>query len=228
VTPHTSYLVVDDEAIPPGISMPRPPVQLDLQVRRLPEGPPPTTNYQFDDDVLEGELVRPDGATLGARPQPAQQPAPPRPTVQAQEDFRSFDLSIAGDSGGGGGDGAQSAPSGGGGEQGRRLSTRLRTMREAERVDETPTESRFVNGRTYNLVNGMWIDARFRRSMRTMRVRTGTAAYFALVRVRLEVRRALTLGQQVTVVLDASRAVIVEEAASADVSADAVMEFAAP
>jgi Ca-activated chloride channel family protein len=247
VTPYTSYLVVDESAIPPGLALPAPPP-------RLPPGGSfdRNTTYDFEDSVIEGEMDAPMADTLTTRrrgPSPQYDPAPqtrrhavPPPAQAAQEDFRAFESARAqpappAEPRGGDVDhllnnalgGAQgSAPSGGGGEAGRRLSSRLRSMREAERVDEAPTESRFVDGRTYRLVRGMWVDARYRRTMRTMRVRTGSAAYFALVRARPEVRRALTLGNHVTVVLDAERAVIVEEAAPEDVSADAMTEFAAP
>lgn len=266
VTPYTSYLVVDDNEIPPDLAIQAPPPPPQLQVQG-------GVQLQLEDDAVEGELVRPDGEMLNTRrraprapqidiaprsmepgegasaggraprvivrarpsmtvvqPQQAQQAPPPRPQPMpaeapadeetATEDFDRFDQSIAGAGNGG-------APSGGGGESGRRLSSRLREMREAERSEQS-ANLRVIGGRTYRLVNGMWVDARYRRSMRTMRVRTGTPAYFALVRVRPDVRSALALGQHVTVVLDHDRAVVVEESAPADVAADAMEEFAAP
>jgi len=112
------------------------------------------------------------------------------------------------------------------GDGGRRLSTRLRTMREAERsgVDDAVT-ARFVAGRTFTRSGSGWTDARYRPGMRTLRIRAMSAAYFALLRARPGVASALALGDRVTVAIDGERAVIVDPTAPADLGADQVTSF---
>jgi hypothetical protein len=111
------------------------------------------------------------------------------------------------------------------GDSGRRLSTRLRTMREAERAgsDEGLT-ARFVAGRTFTRSGAGWSDARYRSGMRVLRLRAMGVAYFAVLRARPELAAAFALGDAVTVALDAERAVIVDPSAP-DVSADEVARF---
>jgi Ca-activated chloride channel family protein len=84
-------------------------------------------------------------------------------------------------------------------------------MREAEQTTEARASgSRFVDGRAFRLVRGMWIDSSYRRGMPTLRVRYGTPAYFALLRAKPELRRALALGDRVTVTIAGGRAVVVD------------------
>lgn len=195
VTPYTSYLVVEDEALPPG----------------LPPPAPPTTTFDFDLDTSPGQLRRPE----------AQAPAAPRPPAEeAQQDFRGFD-GAASSAGGGS---AATAPSATG-ESGRRLSRRLREMRSAERADAVPSASRFVAGRPFRQVRGVWVDSRYRRSMRALRLRAGSAAWIALLRARPDLRAALALGDRVAVSVGDDRAVIVEPTAPEDVPPDQVERF---
>ena len=99
-------------------------------------------------------------------------------------------------------------------------------MREAERSHgSAPSATRFVQGRAFREVGGMWVDSRYRRGMRTLRLRYGSEAYFALLRARPELRSTLALGQRVTVALDGRRAVVVEPGGPAGVSATEVTRF---
>ncbi|MCZ7678498.1 MAG: VIT domain-containing protein [Sandaracinaceae bacterium] len=248
VTPYTSYLVVEDQAAPPVLS--------EAPAQPAPVAPLPGTTFDFEDATVEGDLVRPDGEALlsrgrvaprsgGARPagppprarpsaappsppaaarEPA--PEPPPAPARAREDFAGFDGALAVPSTGG--SGAASAPAPGAtGERGRRLAHRLRSMREAERVDAAPSASRFVDGRAFQLVSGAWVDSRYRREMRTLRVRTASPAYFALLRARPALRRALALGARVTVAIDDRRAVVVEPSAPAELGEAEVQAFLA-
>lgn len=229
VTPYTSYLVVEDAAIPPGVVTQAPPPAVHAPA-------PDATTYDFQDDLVDGQLVRPDGErlmvrggaaprvqaappTTAAPPEPAPSPSPP---AQAAQDFAGFESAVAPSTGSR--SGAAPAP-GATGESGRRLAHRLRAMREAERADVAPSASRFVDGRAFHLVSGMWIDARYRREMRTLRVRTASPAYFALLRARPALRRALALGERVTVTIDDRRAILIEPSAPADVTEAQVRAF---
>jgi len=212
VTPYTSYLVAPDSEMQ-GINVPV-----------LSQRAPDTTGTQF---------------SLQDRGRNAPQPSvAPSESESASRDFAAFDSArVASPSGpprtmaaGGSTAGAPAtqsvAPSGGMGDGGRRLSTRLRTMREAERsgVDDAVT-ARFVAGRTFTRSGSGWTDARYRPGMRTLRIRAMSAAYFALLRARPGVASALALGERVTVAIDGERAVIVDPSAPADLGADQVTNF---
>jgi len=217
VTPYTSFLVVEDEAIPPGLEVdgrfrqpadrsggarpvvPNEPAPAPSQAQRNFEGfDSATSEYDFEDDDMRGNLSRPSAGSGGG-------------------------------SGGGGARGTTStsrAPRGGAGERGRRISRQLREMREAEQsAAATARDTRFVGGRTFRLVRGMWVDAVYRRGMPTIRVRYASEAYFALLRERPSLRRFFALGQRVTVTLEGGRAVIVDQRAPAGVSAADVARF---
>jgi Ca-activated chloride channel family protein len=100
------------------------------------------------------------------------------------------------------------------GDSGRRISARLREMREAERSEgSAEVTARFVAGRTFTRQGGGWIDERYRASMRVLRVRAMSPAYFALLRARPELGQPLSLGDRVTVAVDGTRAVVVDPAA---------------
>jgi Ca-activated chloride channel family protein len=200
VTPYTSYLVAPDSEY--------------AAVRVTEER----------DDTRVWRRPPPDMPMSSSASAPAPRAAAP---AAAARDFESFDAASVGQRGGGGMPSAPAAaaPSGGMGDGGRRLSARLRTMREAERAgsDEGLT-ARFVAGRTFTRTGAGWSDARYRSGMRVLRVRAMGAAYFAVLRARPELAAAFALGDAVTVALDAERAVIVDPSAP-EVSADEVARF---
>jgi len=256
VTPYTSYLVVEDEALPPGL-VPDAPDPSPAPPTLSRPGPPTdsTTTFDFEDDELQGDLARPDGEVLNVRPSPSRgrssggssgggggdapsaapseppmmaQPEPeesPAPSQEAQaaRDFRGFEQARARPSTG---SRPPASPSGGQGESGRRLSRRLREMREAERVEEGST-LRYVAGRTFRRIRGMWIDSRYRRSLRTLHVRAGTPGWTALLRERPDLRAILALGNRVAFAIDERRAIIVDTTAPEGVSDAQVSAFLA-
>jgi Ca-activated chloride channel family protein len=204
VTPYTSYLVAPDVPMPVGVV---PPI-------------PTTRPGSFAERSIDEE-------------------APPREIAEAQADFSTFAQATVPGSGGGGGGGGSSgvaggarapmpamAPVGGAGESGRRLSARLREMRQAERSGDVATaDVRFALGRGFAQRSGMWVDSRYRAGMRELRVRWGTAAYFAILRARPELAPALSLGERVTVTLDGERAVVVDPSAPEAVEESEVATF---
>jgi Ca-activated chloride channel family protein len=201
VTPYTSYLVAPDS---------------EYAAVRVPEAREETRVWR---------RPPPDMPMSSSAPEPATRAAAP---AAAARDFESFDAASVGAARSGGGAPsapAAAAPSGGMGDGGRRLSARLRTMREAERAgsDEGLT-ARFVAGRTFTRSGAGWSDARYRSGMRVLRLRAMGVAYFAVLRARPELAAAFALGDAVTVALDAERAVIVDPSAP-DVSADEVARF---
>jgi Ca-activated chloride channel family protein len=211
VTPYTSYLVAPDSEMQ-GVAVPRPTFEGAAAGESATLG-------RTDDRLRPPPPVRPNGAgpATGAR--------------GAARDFESFSRATASPTpaapvqpgGGGLGHGAGAAPTaqapslapeGGMGDSGRRISARLREMREAERSEgSAEVTARFVAGRTFTRQGGGWIDERYRASMRVLRVRAMSPAYFALLRARPELGQPLSLGDRVTVAVDGTRAVVVDPAA---------------
>jgi len=221
VTPYTSYLVIEDEAMPPGL------------VPEAVEETPPPVRFQFEVDEAQGALRQPsrDSSTSsgggGAPSRPS--PAPMAREAGAAGDFASFEEAAVQPAPPPAASrrsmpAVQTSPSGGDGEQGRRLSRRLRRMRESERV-EHGTAIRYVEGRAFRQVHGAWVDPGYRRSMRTLHVRSGTTGWIAILRERPDLRRILALGDRVAFVLDARRAIIVDPSAPEGVTEAQVGAF---
>lgn len=234
VTPYTSYLVTPDEpapAPPPVVAFDRVPTTTTGTTSAPPAPAPPADVYQRsteasvagDFDAFPGgasmdmEEAPPSttssggGASYGSvRPStpsaspsyPSVAPRPPPPTVARVP-----------------------SSSDGTGEAGRRLSARLREMRSADRADEAEASSvRVVLGRTFTRTSGRWVDERFHEGGRMLRVRAMSAAYFAILAARPELRAAFALGDAVVVTLEGGRAI--EVAADApEVSADEARRF---
>lgn len=233
VTPYTSYLVVEEQAVPPG-----------LMPQASAPAPGATARFRFEDDVVQGQLNRPPADVLAVRPHPStgggsartEPPSPPpaeppAPTVAAPEteaaaDFARFDEARVQPAPSASAAPPPPAPSGGAGASGRRLARRLRDMREAEQVQEGQV-LRYVDGRAFQQIHGMWVDPRYRRSMRTLHVRPGSTGWIALLRERPDLRAILALGDRVALALDGARAVIVDPAAPEGVSEAQVASFLA-
>jgi Ca-activated chloride channel family protein len=91
------------------------------------------------------------------------------------------------------------------GEEGRRLSTSLRTLREAERVDTLAGDTRYVAGRALVQRGASWQEEGLTAVGRVLQVRSLGRGYFALLRARPELRELLALGQRVRFRLDGGR-----------------------
>jgi hypothetical protein len=57
----------------------------------------------------------------------------------------------------------------------------------------TSADTRRVGTRTFNLANGVWTDARYATTMRTVRVKPYSAAYFAVLERLEDLRAAFAL-----------------------------------
>ncbi len=230
VTPYTSFLVTPDE---PGMTAPPTTVPPFLA---QPSEAPSTIGA---DGVASEETVAQDFDSFPGAPRAMAAPTstPPRPTMPSSDD--------GGETGSSSGSSTPSstpsyapeapplvagraptaAPPDATGEAGRRLSARLREMRGADRVDEAEASSvRRALGRTFTRTSGRWVDERFHEGGRVLRIRPMSAAYFAVLATRPELRAAFALGDAVVVALEGGRAV--EIAADApEVSADEARRF---
>ena len=196
VTPYTNYLVVADDEIPPGLAAAAPPVDRSESLdSRAPVSPV--------------------------------SPAPLPPFEGFAEATSDYDYAEPETAAGGSDAGARpGAPPGGAGERGRAISRRLRAMREAERVPSVSSGgTRYVDGRTFRLVRGMWVDVAYRRDMPTLRICYASPAYFALLRVQPALGRLLALGERLTFVAPGRRAVVIDASAPGGVSAAEVRRF---
>ncbi|MBW2462227.1 MAG: VWA domain-containing protein [Deltaproteobacteria bacterium] len=200
VTPYTNYLAVADDEMPPGLAAAAPPSDGSESI----DSPAPVS-------------------PVSSAPRPAFEGF-----AEATSDYDYAEAETA--AGGSSGGARRGAPAGGAGERGRAISRRLRAMREAERAPAgSPSMSsgntRYVAGRTFRLIRGMWVDVAYRRDMPTLRIRYASPAYFALLRARPAVARFLVLGERLTLVAPGRRAVVVDPSASAGVSATEVRRF---
>lgn len=200
VTPYTSYLVVEDDARMAIPATPTPDVFLRIEA----SASGPST-----------------GSSTGSSGRPTTPSAPP-PSAPPEEryDFSGYDEAVAAAPSAGGA--SASAPSGGGGESGRRISSSLRDMRDAEREDEaSEADARWALGRAFRWQGGGWVDSTYVAGMREFSVRSMSPAYFAILSARPELREALALGERVVVVLEGDRALIVSPDAPESSAADA-------
>lgn len=80
--------------------------------------------------------------------------------------------------------------------------------------------TRTVSNRRFSMVNGVWTDARFTSTLRTIRVRPYSALYFELLRRMPELQDAFALGDRVIV---AGRTVAIELAPNGDERVDSAV-----
>lgn len=221
VTPYTSYLVAPElEQAQPLARVPGVRIEGDVRLQ-----------FQLQDRVQDQEAP------------PAEAPAP-----RSESDrFAGFDTTVAeaaprhdpatASSGGSGGSRPSTstgsattpqmtspsvAPSGATGERGRRISETLREMEDAERVDQGASRgTRFALGRAFTFESGRYVDPSFRSSMRVIRIRALSRAYFAILARRPELRQAFAIGDRVTVAMDPTRAIVIEPDAPDVSEADA-------
>ncbi len=202
VTPYTSYLVTEES-----------PVVADGDERfRQPPPPPPTVSIN--------SAPREPASTTAA------------PPAAHRDDFRAFQsLGGAAPSMAAGRpsfDMAVSAPVPGPvdatGDAGRRVASRLRDLREAERDDVGAAGTRFVAGRSLTQHGGVWTEEGLSASARVLHVRALSRSWFTLLRLRPSLRDLLAVGHAMRFSLDPGRVVEVTEGGD-DPPDDAVAAF---
>lgn len=216
VTPYTSYLITDEPAQPRPVTLESAQLQGN---RRVPGVATSGASTRADDGRFaapaEEPAASPDrdafrafqslNGAAPARPAATTPPAPPPPPRNGPMggSFAPPAVQAA----------PQPAPVDATGEAGRRIATTLRSMREAERVTANAGGARFVAGRSFVLTNGVWQeDGLSVGTSRVLRVRAMSRGYFALLRLRPQLREALALGA-VRLRLDAGRVIEVTDAA---------------
>ncbi|MBI3185860.1 MAG: VWA domain-containing protein [Myxococcales bacterium] len=182
VTPYTSYLVVEDQAPPVVARRERPP-------------PPPPPFWD-----------RPRGGGERGRFAPAPAPSAPRsseaPAASAApeaEDFAGLGDAKAADVMGR----AE-------GKSGIAVSKKMKEMKEEQRGPAASDPVRVAGGRTYVFRSGGWIDSEVLDNPGTqLKVKYMSAAYFALLRARPDLKAALALGDRVVVVIGKGKTIVI-------------------
>ncbi|MHB8873531.1 MAG: VIT domain-containing protein [Myxococcaceae bacterium] len=196
VTPYTSYLVIED--------------QQPMQVARRPDSPPPPPvfrpNWGDADAPRGGAMNRPEEkrSYAPAPAKPASQPGA-TPAAEPAPSDESFDMMFGGGSGGAAskalspkGDAMQRAE----GKDGIAVSKSMKKMKEEERGTQASDPVRVAGGRTYVYRSGGWIDSEALDSPgKQLKVKYLSAAYFALLKARPDLKAGLALGDRVVVFL---------------------------
>lgn len=208
MTPYTSYLVVEDgEIVASGMPRPAP----------VMAAPP-------RDEMRREER---DGRFAGAR---AEAPRPQRPSATRSPGKKAAESA----SGGMGGASASSAPAtadsssggddfGGGYYEPQQESVATRTGAEGVAVSKTVKDKREkevldrddrsnvtrAGGHTYLWIDEAWVDADYKGTEKVLKVKYLSEAWFTLVRVKPELRDALSVGDRVIVVVARGKAVVV-------------------
>ncbi|MCA9523559.1 MAG: trypsin, partial [Myxococcales bacterium] len=94
---------------------------------------------------------------------------------------------------------------------------KLKRLKDSDRVQEgqNRTRNRFASGRSFELKSGGWVDARFRSSMKSVKIKYMSSAYFSLLKLHPELKAALQLGERVTIVIGATAVVVGTDGESA-------------
>jgi Ca-activated chloride channel homolog len=90
------------------------------------------------------------------------------------------------------------------------LSEAIQDYRKSDLVKDEIQSVRHVGTRLFTFVGGRWIDSKYKKSMKTLKVKFATDAYFELLAKHPQLQECFALGKQVTVVLDDKTAIVVE------------------
>jgi Ca-activated chloride channel homolog len=200
MTPYTSFLVVDDQAMaaaPQPDDMPT--IAMPTSGRRGAERSEDRSSFDLDgagggwDESEDGERFFAPAPSEEARVSRA-------PTASAgagRARKKAAEQSIRMDGF------AESS-----GEAAVYTSEAISDLRDRETQEEDALV-RVVRGKLFQYRNGVWVDESYRATMQTLSVRYLSDAYFALLRVDPELRAYAALGQSVTIVVGGDKAVVI-------------------
>lgn len=200
VTPYTSYLVVEDTPLPVAENRPPP--------RPAPEP------WAFRGDEGGGGKGSAGGFSLGGRPRG---PAPAAPAESgASEEYDSlFARSPSKDE----------AMKKADGKEGIAMSQAVRNMKERSEGEGVSEPVRSASGRTFIFRRGGWIDTEAQSgTAKQLKVKYLSAAYFALLKARPELKGALALSDRLVIVVGRDKSIIIEPTAG-ETKAEALVEF---
>ncbi|HEY3450288.1 MAG TPA: VIT domain-containing protein [Myxococcales bacterium] len=196
VTPYTSYLVVEDTPIATG---PRPQPPMEPQRFR--------PNWGADDRAASPST----GATASAPPPGA---FAPRKKAEAAKDVdEDFDKVFGGNAVGSGGAPAPKPAdvmAHAEGKAGIGVSKATRQMQTETRAPDSSQPVRVAGDRTYVWRDGGWIDTQaLENAGKQLKVKYLSAAYFALLSARPDLKAGLALGNRVVLVVAKGKTVVI-------------------
>jgi len=86
------------------------------------------------------------------------------------------------------------------------------SIREYRRRDKDVGDSsvvRHIGGRLFTLIGGRWVDSKYKKEMKTIKVAFADEAYFKLLEKHPDLKPCFALGERVTIVLDDQTAIVV-------------------
>jgi len=198
MTPYTSFLVVDDSAVAAAPPMDAPAIT----IPRAATGGT-RTSMDFEDSVAgagddrDGDV----GRWFAPEPEEAESmrelaPASPsagrgRPARKAAEEYSRYD-GFADSSG----------------EAAVHTSEAIDELKQSVTV-ESDALSRIVRDKLFHYRGGAWVDENYTSGMQTLSIRYLSESYFALLRLRPELRSYASLGDTVTIVVGGNKAVVI-------------------
>jgi hypothetical protein len=96
------------------------------------------------------------------------------------------------------------------GEKAVAMSKRIQDYKERDSVRDEVATVKYVGKKVFTLLDGRWVDTAFKKEMKTVTVKFGTAEYFKLLTDKPDLKDVLALGAKVTVVLEDGTALVVE------------------
>jgi Ca-activated chloride channel family protein len=68
---------------------------------------------------------------------------------------------------------------------------------------------RYLSGHAFKYKNGGWVDLKYKPGMQTLKVKYLGAAYFKLIKKSLKLKKLLSLGERITIVVGKNRALVI-------------------
>jgi Ca-activated chloride channel family protein len=204
VTPYTSFLVTEDQ--------PAAQAWRGDDVDRFEEG---------EEWGVRGGAADESRGGWGPRPTTTAMPAPPASApAEVQAEYMGYqDLAALPAAAG------RTSSEATAGESGRRMSERLRDMREANR-EQSSVVTRYVSGRLFLNRGGAWIEDGAESAGETLEIRYLSQAYFDLLARRPDLREVLSMGENVTLKIDDDKTIVIRSSSGREtISSGDLTEF---
>jgi hypothetical protein len=96
------------------------------------------------------------------------------------------------------------------GEKAVAMSKRIQEYKASNSTRDEVATVKYVGKKVFTLLDGRWVDTAFKKEMKTVTVKFGSAEYFKLLTNKPDLKDVLALGAKVTVVLEDGTALVVE------------------
>jgi Ca-activated chloride channel family protein len=203
VTPYTSYLVTEDTGV---AASPRQPV------RKTPPPPRFRTRPGWGASGGKGK-----GSVAGEAEEAGPMAAMPAERKRASKRYRGY---------------AKKKPSSvmksQSGRQAIDFAASVKDMKEAkaDSVDEDDAAGiRYLAGRAFKYANGGWVDLKYRKGMKTLKLKYMGKAYFSLLQQSSKLKKIFSLGEKITIVVGKNLALIISPDGKDDVPALELKKF---